>query len=315
MNETGASFDDVSGFHRFLPVSRHDRDWGLYVSGGGVELATPASTLPYQPYPSEYTYEWSTGRTLVDEFGLLYFNSGTSWSVETEDTKGQLVIQPGSVLLLFPGVWHRYLPIFDGTADRASSLWCKFGGDFADRWQQRGLISPATPLLDIGDNTAVEMHFRRLHSYIRSGESFSLQQSLAAAFLELLASVNAAARMAVGPSLPVDVIRQAKIILEDLTLPDATPRHVAEMLKVPYNQFRHSFKLATGLSPHKYHLQAVIQRAKELLQGSGLSIKEISVALRFPDQYYFARAFKRKTGLSPSEWRSRSRETPVGPTE
>ena len=107
--------------------------------------------------------------------------------------------------------------------------------------------------------------------------------------------------------LPSDAIEQAKALLDDLVVDDASPLAVARILNCSYDQFRRSFKLATGMSPHQYHLQAVIRRAQELLAGTNMSVKEIAAVLRFSDQYYFAKIFKRKVAATPSEWRSRVR--------
>ena len=60
----------------------------------------------------------------------------------------------------------------------------------------------------------------------------------------------------------------------------------------------------TGLTPYQYFLQLRIHRAKELLQDPRLSVKEVSARMMFENQYYFSRLFRKKTGLSPTQWRS-----------
>ncbi|MEI6388260.1 MAG: AraC family transcriptional regulator, partial [Spirochaetota bacterium] len=45
-----------------------------------------------------------------------------------------------------------------------------------------------------------------------------------------------------------------------------------------------------------------IERAKELLADSGTSIKEVSLASGYADPNYFARLFKKVTGLPPTAW-------------
>jgi AraC-like DNA-binding protein len=41
-----------------------------------------------------------------------------------------------------------------------------------------------------------------------------------------------------------------------------------------------------------------------MLHGTSLSIKEIANALAFESPFHFSNTFKRKTGMSPSQWRS-----------
>ncbi len=124
--------------------------------------------------------------------------------------------------------------------------------------------------------------------------------------MELLRNTEAAACASAEPILPPDVIHRAKGILDDLAVSNASPRRIARLLDVPYHQFLHSFKLATGLSPHQYRLDVVIRRAKELLEETTMSVKGIAAMLHFSDQYYFAKFFKRKSGATPTDWRARS---------
>lgn len=52
------------------------------------------------------------------------------------------------------------------------------------------------------------------------------------------------------------------------------------------------------------HLQNVrIEHAKRLLEGGGLSVDDISVEAGYEDASFFRRLFKRRTGLSPGEYR------------
>ena len=67
--------------------------------------------------------------------------------------------------------------------------------------------------------------------------------------------------------------------------------------------FRRLFKLHTGLSPYQYYLQSRIHRAKEMLLGTTMSIKEIAASLHFENAFHFSKAFKGKAGMSPSQWR------------
>jgi len=320
--------DDAVSFHRYFGISRCDRDWGLFVTGNAHEVMTliaPDSkpvapyrhewrssapgdfTIKWDPkYPEPYRFDWEKGRTFVDEFALLYFDSGAPWIFESELVPEGMTIQPGSVLLLFPDIWHRYRPELDADHPFSSTLACTFGGDIARRWQQRGLISPRNPVLYVGSDSALESGYRRMHHCAQRAESSDLQHLLAPMLMELLRRADVAARSSAPPMLSPDVIHRAKEILSDLAVSHASPRRVARLLNVPYRPFLHSFKFATGMSPHQYRLEVVIRQAKELLQDTDLSVKGIAAMLRFSDQYYFAKFFKRKTGTTPTDWRTRS---------
>ncbi|MFK7911447.1 MAG: helix-turn-helix domain-containing protein [Akkermansiaceae bacterium] len=70
------------------------------------------------------------------------------------------------------------------------------------------------------------------------------------------------------------------------------------------SQFSHLFKRHYGTSPMAYFTELRIQRAKEMLDNTHLSIKEVSWKLGFEDQLYFSRLFKKVSGISPSAYRS-----------
>ena len=86
----------------------------------------------------------------------------------------------------------------------------------------------------------------------------------------------------------------------DLRMPE-----VAEHVGVNYTSFRNLFKQYTGLSPAQYFINLKIHRAKEMLRSTSASIKEISIILQFENPEYFATQFKKKTGISPTEFRNR----------
>lgn len=48
-----------------------------------------------------------------------------------------------------------------------------------------------------------------------------------------------------------------------------------------------------------------IQRIKIMLKYSNMSIQDISYELNFPDQSFFARYFKKHTGMTPLEYRAK----------
>ena len=67
--------------------------------------------------------------------------------------------------------------------------------------------------------------------------------------------------------------------------------------------FSFVFKEVTGMKLQDYLIQARINKAKDLLKNFELKIKEIAYQVGFRSPDYFCRIFKKKTGLSPTEWR------------
>src|SRR5215469_14769553 len=92
-------------FYRYLPISRQDRDWGLYVTAGGKQTNGEGATR--DRHPPGYEYRWEKGRVFADQFSIMCLTEGEPYEFETEAT-GTRTVEVGDVFLLFPQVWHRY---------------------------------------------------------------------------------------------------------------------------------------------------------------------------------------------------------------
>lgn len=64
------------------------------------------------------------------------------------------------------------------------------------------------------------------------------------------------------------------------------------------------FKKATGISFSQYLLEYRLNKAKELLESTGEKVKEISETAGFGTYNNFAKAFRKKFGVSPSDYRN-----------
>ena len=64
--------------------------------------------------------------------------------------------------------------------------------------------------------------------------------------------------------------------------------------------FKQCFKVNFSAWLNEYR----IDRAREMLQNTRLSVREVSTACGYSDANYFARVFKRITGKTPSEYRT-----------
>jgi len=73
--------------------------------------------------------------------------------------------------------------------------------------------------------------------------------------------------------------------------------------RITRKKFTLLFKQEMGTTPHQFWLNEKIGEAQSLLIKSELSIKEIANALGFRDEFYFSRLFKRKEGVSPTQYR------------
>ena len=209
-------------YARYLTVSPQDRQWDLYVTAIG--WAREESEAIFRTvYPEPYRFTWQKGRIIVD-YAALYVTQGEG-EFETEAT-GCKTVTAGTVLLLFPGVWHRYRP-------RETTGWVKysvaFNGGYAKRLEQRKFISRDKPILDTGLDDAILRPYLSLLDLMQS-ERDGLQPLLAAHALEALAAILAAAQTRRQKATHNSIVREAKRFLEhhpeeivDMESPGVTP--------------------------------------------------------------------------------------------
>lgn len=97
--------------------------------------------------------------------------------------------------------------------------------------------------------------------------------------------------------------QRAKALLEDGLANEVSLEAVANACDLPLSQFNRAFQRTTGLSPTRWQRALRVERAKELLFSSRLSLAQIAYECGFADQSHFTRAFAAATGASPGAWR------------
>lgn len=77
--------------------------------------------------------------------------------------------------------------------------------------------------------------------------------------------------------------------------------------------FVRSFKRAFGETPHQYLRRRRVERAKELLRGTTLSVTEVSLEVGFRSLGSFSTAFRALVGESPRDYARRWRTAGAPP--
>lgn len=78
---------------------------------------------------------------------------------------------------------------------------------------------------------------------------------------------------------------------------------VAEECGLSVRHLARAFRQSTGVPPHRWLLNRRVERAKELLPNSKLSLSDVALACGFGDQSHFTRTFTAAVRLSPGVWR------------
>jgi AraC-like DNA-binding protein len=258
----------------------------------------PHTAYPPTPHPAGYDFQWTRGR-ILDEYALLYLvkGCGTFESVN----KSSLQINAGDCLLLFPGEWHRYKPDENVGWEE---FWMTFQGEVADSWRKERFIHPDSPLLSLGNEDSLSAHFREL---LRLTDQKNGRRALECAALCHLLIARALGNPDQSPKIDTKAERMHAAGDYLLLYPesDVDLSRLAKRNGMSYSAFRRSFKAYFGESPDRFHQIARVVRIKKYLIETELSLKEISMRLNYSSEFYMMQVFKRHTGLTPTEWRSR----------
>jgi len=89
---------------------------------------------------------------------------------------------------------------------------------------------------------------------------------------------------------------------EAITLDD-----LADVSHVNKYYLAHLFKQQLKLSPIEYLNNERVKAAKNLLETTNFTVTQISESTGFSSQSFFSQAFKRETGLTPTQYRKRAK--------
>jgi AraC-like DNA-binding protein len=272
-------------------------NWGIDVLNVGHNIHPANALYPDKAHPHAYALDWEKGRVL-NEYQLIYIASG-SGIFEAEHI-GTVSIKSGTVFLLFPGIWHRYKPL-DKTG--WEEYWIGFKGHYPEYLMNQDCFNANNPLINIGFNNEFLNVFNNLINALEL-EVSTVQQILACYTIQLLGIVYASALLKDKPqSRKEDIVNNMRYKIHENW---ATPLQMEELAKqyhVSYTWFRKSFKEITGVSPGQYHLSLKLEKARQMLADTSLSISEISYLTGFVTEFHFSKIFKKKMELSPSKYR------------
>jgi transcriptional regulator GlxA family with amidase domain len=100
-------------------------------------------------------------------------------------------------------------------------------------------------------------------------------------------------------------IREAIALMEKQLHIEVSLDDLALSVNLSASRFRHLFKSETSVSPMQYLASLRMLKAKELIETSFLSVKQVRSSIGVHDKKHFSSLFKKNYGLTPAEYRSR----------
>lgn len=223
--------------------------------------------------------------------------SGEVWAANTA-----FVLSAGQAAAIPAGTPHSY------AADAASPwslYWLHVTGDVLPGYIPRGLCSRPVDFR-LPDNELISL-FGQVFSFLSSGQTLSHVIAASAAASAVISRVFTANPLAPGLGRPAAErqLEPALTYIHSNLAEKLDLESLSGMCSLGISRFSFLFQRMTGLAPMQYVVRQRIQRACYYLEATSQSVSAVAELVGYEDQFYFSRMFRKITGTSPRQYRTR----------
>lgn len=123
-------------------------------------------------------------------------------------------------------------------------------------------------------------------------------------FLDQLVSSSAMKQEGKGKRVRDFYLREAMNYIEQHYQEEIAVEDIAVFCGLNRSYFGKIFREVMGKTPQEFLIHYRITKACQLLKSTQMSIKDIAIAVGYPNQLHFSRAFHNAIGTSPRAWRN-----------
>jgi AraC family transcriptional regulator len=103
-------------------------------------------------------------------------------------------------------------------------------------------------------------------------------------------------------------VHRAKELMASRISGSLSLAELAGECQLSVSHFARAFKKTIGVAPHRWLVEQKMERAKQLLESTSLTVTDIALECGFSHRVALSNAFQRMNGVNPGEWR-RARQT------
>lgn len=226
------------------------------------------------------------------DFYLMYIISGEA---EVYNENEILIAKEGSVIVFPPYKGYKH------TSENSliSYLWIHFtGSDVLDILERYGIKQFPIINKTHGENR-ISNRFQKLFEAFAKNDKFR-DYDLSSLLDRLLIEIGRAISVEQGEKM---LFAKSIRYINEFYFQQLKITDLAKMENVSMTTYNLHFKRQMGMSPTKYILSLRMHSAKDLLESSKLSVREIGSMCGYDDFNFFTKTFKKFTGLSPLAYR------------
>lgn len=297
----------MDNYFTYLPISENNMRWDLYLTGVG--LATVSAGDPYPPkgHPGVYNFRWESGRVLPEyQILLIAEGQGVFESAKTEE----ITIQAGNVILLFPGIWHRYRP---SRSFGWKEYWLSWNGERLYRLMKKGLLNTNQAILSVEHPDRIRAAFERILDHVQQhpAENSNVLSAYAMEVLTLAMEDIVMNEVPKDTTIPVEyahsiddpIVFKALQIIWNHSYRDFRVDDLVNQLPISRRTLERKFLNAVGCPIRSEITRCRIERSKHLLTNTTLPIKHIAFSVGFSGSDRMGKVFQNQTGMTPSQFR------------
>ena len=183
--------------------------------------------------------------------------------------------------------------------------WVHFDGASMDAYKR--VLLDEFEVWQIGDKNRFIRYIDQIHDIARqsNGMLHYIQTSdLISGLLLILCNSHYSAP--IKGEVDSDTIRTVCGFIEGNLETNISVEQLASLVHLSKFYFIRLFQRFMGVSPYQYVQMMRINRAKELLMTTELSINEIAISVGFSGSTRFSKCFSDMTGMSPTQYRKNS---------
>jgi AraC-like DNA-binding protein len=209
---------------------------------------------------------------------------------------GSFLAKAGDSFILPANQLHDYSPALK---DTWSFLWFNVRGPLILQLLDAYRLSAG----GLYEGCSIERLLRKGIALVGSkdGSAVSMHHKISGIILEIMLELSEALKSTNIPISPE--VLSIKHYLDQNIEESVTMDQLSEAHSITPRHINRLFKKELGTTPYNYLLDKKIELAKNLLANTNIPVSSIAGKLKFADAYYFSNMFKRKTGLSPRQYR------------